>query len=237
MKEIYTITFDGTIWGQKHDPVSNNLSLEIRNADKHLVQYEIINLESGKHIGTINPDNWWTSQEHLSKDQLLLTSFEEEGNAKKKDLFSYATKGSLNWKKENTVIINEAQSGLILDCDSKEETLNLPTAASTIQFPIHYVDTDAHFLTVKDFIQDTTKDTIILGCDYIETTEHLLISYFIDKGDNLCNYLLITNLEGSPIHKELLGEKLSGIAFDTFYIANNMLYCIINKNEFKSIQL
>ena len=75
--------------------------------------------------------------------------------------------------------------------------------------------------------------------------EHILLDYtayihdFAKALENeiLNSYLLITDQEGTPIHQFVTGEKLNGIAFDTFFLVENRLYYIAYKNTLSAICL
>ena len=58
-----------------------------------------------------------------------------------------------------------------------------------------------------------------------------MVSFYIEEGVNLANYLLVFSLEGEVLLEVKLGEKLTGLGTDTFFMLSGCLFLVKNKSE------
>jgi len=58
----------------------------------------------------------------------------------------------------------------------------------------------------------------------------MILSYYFHKNKTLGNVLLVANSEGEVLCTINLGENLKGIGKDTFFVLENKLVFISNKN-------
>lgn len=231
LKENKSFEAEAPIWGVKyHTP---NFVLEIRDHDNRTVKYVLLN----DHLelkNLITPsEEWLVTLEGITNDELILSTFNQGETPTKKDILIYSLEDSKESIIENHTIIEISVENLsAFDNESKEELLHSINnkAGKKVIFPTHYAEDSEHLLTFTDFLKGSINKTQIVSVDYLEHKKHLILSYFCKEGDQLNSYLLITDKEGNPIHQFETGKELNGIAFDTFFIIENRLYYIANKN-------
>lgn len=238
LKENITFETDAPIWGIKYN--SPHIALEIRNQDDETVKYVILD-ESLKLLNTIKPkENWLINMEALTNEELILSTFEEGETPIKKDILLYNIKTGLEDIIESHSIIEIKDTQLLMATNESKNLIEKTitnTSAKNITFPAHYPQESEHLQTVANFLKNIVSKDKVTSADYLETENNIIISYFCFENETLNSYLLITDLEGTPIHQFTTGEKLNGIAFDTFFLVENRLYYIAYQNRLSAISL
>lgn len=238
LKENITFETNSPIWGIKYnDP---HIALEVRNQDEETVKYIILD-KSLNLLNTIIPkENWLINLEILTNNELILSTFEEGETPSKKDILIYDINSSKEELIENQSLIEISNTELILKDHESDEVVHRTISNVSdvkITFPAHYSEESEHLITVSDFLRTTALKEKVVSADYLETKDHIIISYFCLENDMLNSYLLITDTEGSPVHQFKTGEKLNGIAFDTFFLVKSRLYYIANQNSLSTLSL
>jgi hypothetical protein len=238
LKEILTFEADSSIWGIKYN--APYIALEIRNQEEQRVDYVVLN-ESLELITKILPsEDWLISMEALTHDELILSTFEEGETPKKKDILIYGiSSGHEDGILNSSVLEMENTHFSYINKETKELTQRKINNSSEkkIIFPAHYAQDSEHLATVADFIKNTISKNKVVSADYLETDKNIIISYFCFEEETLNAYLLIADLDGNPLHQFSTGEKLNGIAFDTFFLVENRLYYIAYQNTLSALSL
>ncbi len=238
LKENLSFETNSPIWGIKYN--SPYLALEVRNQEEETVEYVILN-ESLEIINSIIPqEDWLINIEALTNNELLLTTFEEGESPLKKDILFYNIETGNEELIQNSSLVEVNTNELsILDHKTQEvsQWVISNKQDKDVTYPAHYPQESEHLQTVASFLKNVASKDHVVSTDYLETKNNIIISYFCLENEILNSYLLITDLEGAPIHQFTTGEKLNGIAFDTFFLVENRLYYIAYKNTLSTISL
>ncbi len=86
------------------------------------------------------------------------------------------------------------------------------------------------FETVAKFLKLQLDITIVGACDYLEYKSHIIVSYFVRSDTTLVNSLVVLDEEMRKVDSIALDSNLNGLASDTFFIVNEALIFVKNKN-------
>jgi hypothetical protein len=73
-----------------------------------------------------------------------------------------------------------------------------------------------------------------LGCEYLDESGLIFISYYMEEDKALANYLLVVDTEGALLLHEKLDDQLSHIGLGTFMLVRDQLIFIKQKRELLS---
>ena len=159
-------------------------------------------------------------------------------------VYNYATR-SIVWEKENFNILAVNEQTVkaphpyfenrftFYDIKTGQDLGQENTGKSSPisnQFPDLYPSQSQHFTWFEKFISQVTSHKPELCCEYLELENRLIISYYFFEGDVLVNNLLVANDAGEVIESFPLGKNLKGIGKDTFFVVENNLIFISDKN-------
>ena len=189
------------------------LAIEVRDETKHQVSFFILAIENQQWLWeeVSFEEQWWINLQAFSGDEIQFVYY-EDGN-------SPENKQTLNINIDTKKVLEE------------KVTLVNPSSRAIVTPPLHYLESSTHFNTVSNFLKEKFNISPIKGVDYIETQQVIVISYYIWKDDQLANFLLIMDQDGSIRSHELLADKLSAIGIDTFFILGSSLFTIRQKEE------
>jgi hypothetical protein len=106
-----------------------------------------------------------------------------------------------------------------------EDSQNFPVIR-----PFQYEEGTGHFDTVRDFLQARLGITPVATIDYLEFQRLIMVSVFVQE-NNLANYLYVLDSGGEVLLNEKLGENLTGVGLDTFFMYSDHLIFVKNKSE------
>lgn len=247
---------EGIIWKTLADPDNKRLYLEVRDNVQKRVTFSCLNLAENDWLwrDVTFDEPWWINLQVVSGNVLLFTLYHDASNPDKKSVLAYdVNKQKILWWRNNfavTSIIHEQITGMDTKFGSKKIRLNLPDGVELNQQgqvsgeernfmiirPLQYPQGSAYFETVKAFLETNYKFSPIISIEYCEYHSLILISAFTDQA-GLANYLFVVNSAGELVLKEALGEQLTGIALDTFFIFSGYLIFVKNKCELVSYKI
>lgn len=254
--ERKTYHFPGTIWKTLADPARGILFLEIRNAGERTVSFAALRLTDHfwlfKDLSFDEP--WWISLTAVEQDILLFTTYDDTSNPDKKSIIAYdmARQKIVWWRSGFT--FSAVRPGQVIGLDKKflwkevvldivrgEEVQEVAPDLETKQNfhvirPFQYQAGSEAFETVRNFLMTTCQLTSPVAIEYREFEPYIIISVFVQE-EELANFLYVFTTSGQKVLNERLGEQLSGIGVDTFFILNGCLIFVKNKNELVSYKL
>lgn len=242
MKQVLHQIFHGVIRAIKMDQEQGGLCIESVREEQSL-EYSFFD---PKHDNTIQNSLVleWAQGRTLHTWQgeyLVLTQHYPNKNPDQSDILVYSVKEKkLLWDSKSTRILsigrdcvsvphpNFPQKALFLTLESGSTCQTFQEYASDqlnkrIHAPLIYSATSKHFTLFKKYLMQVVKHEPIGSCEYLELENMIFISYFARVGGNLCGYLMISDSSGLVKHHFNIGEKLAGIARDTFFILDNRL--------------
>ena len=117
---------------------------------------------------------------------------------------------------------------------NKSEFRMISDSTIAQEIPNRYLERGQHFKTVGEFLKKIVDVEAVKVCDYLESNNSIIISYYIYDGDRLTNYLLVCDSDGKEIllHECIFGgrEKVSN---ERFFVVGDQLIFIKNENEIR----
>lgn len=258
----FSYSFNGKIWNIISHPEKELLLLEVREDDKFQVNFNLLDTSSGEFLfkGLNFEENWWIGASFVTDDIILFYTFPDQDNPDVKHVFAYDFhQKEILWKKERKNIIEAADEVLLMDADSGDMTrFDLRTGEALVvsehagkvendtglkenkmlKKAFHYREGNEYFDTVRQFLVASANLNIVKGVDYYEDDHIMVMSfYYLNKNNKLANDLLVVDLEGNHLLYERLGNDLSGISDDTFFIYSNKLIFVKDNADFLIYQL
>jgi len=113
-----------------------------------------------------------------------------------------------------------------LDTLEEEESTSLPMTANQVVEPSLYDLESVHHKTVAEFL----GLELLLPCEYLEFDNNIIISYYIRSENGFERYLLLIR-DGSKVWKVRQDDLVKGFASGAFFVANNRLIFVRDRNE------
>ncbi len=255
--EHFQLQVEGVIWKQFIDTSTNQLVIEVRNADLHQVSFHTIDLNTGNVVNAIEPEDetWWLGIEDVCDGKIIVHGYESEQSPIHHRVYCFdAFTGEQLWKNEEVYFYQKEAQSLWVNSKENvfqrlalatgkvlEETENVPADNLIKQFvelPFHYTEENTHFLTLTQFLEQQQQIQAVKAIEYWESASRIVISYYIcDDSQKLENYLLILSTDGEILFQDCLESQLNGIGMDTFYVYKNQLFFIQEKKILVCIDL
>jgi hypothetical protein len=233
------------------DPVHDVLYVEIRNHSLKRVSFSALDLKKKTWMWrdmTVDDEPWWLTLAAVSGDILLLTFYMDTDNPDKKSVFAYHVRDQkvVWWRNDFalTTLLGSRLEGvdtkfgsrkIVLDAANGNELAKDAVVSGDAQNlliirPFQYQEGSDHFAIVSRFLEQNCQISPVITLEYREFNSLIVISAFVNRMD-LANYLIVFNSNGGVVLKEALGEHLTGIALDTFFIFSGYLIFVKNKCE------
>jgi len=94
--------------------------------------------------------------------------------------------------------------------------------------PYHYLEIDTYYKVVAEFLRIKYVNDLVEAVDYAETDNTILISYYQKNNNLYINKLHAFDKAGNSLWCETLGENLTGIGDETFFILNQNVIFVQN---------
>lgn len=252
---LFSEAFEAPIW-EMH--LSNNyLLISTRNKEKLEVAFNVFDLKNNVFLwrDIVFEEPWWIGVSHFFNDVIVFHTFADSQDLEQKSLFGFnIIDKNVIWALDqvNPVQFNQGnilcvksdlEENELIDIRIKDGSfLAAPNALknpqkikstlipNTCYNPLHYVEGSTAFETVAKFLKLQLDITLVGACDYLEYKSHILVSYFVKNEDNLVNSLAVFDGEMRVIDSIVLDSNLNGLASDTFFIVNEALIFVKNKN-------
>jgi hypothetical protein len=242
--------FPGIIWNTLVVPDKNLLILEIRDDKNFQVCFSALNFLSGKFIweNVKLKETWWIGFTAANNELILFHTYIQKGNPDHKNLIAYDIfSQKIRWEVEEFSFFDwdhERVYGYLTKDELLHATINISNGMVAPQQwavshapventakPVMYLEGSAYFETLKEFVEQKTQHTIKKGVEYLEWNEWILMSLYREENGKLANYLLVFSRDGVLLMDEKLGENLSGLGTDTFFILAGCLILVKNRTE------
>ncbi|MGD1890032.1 MAG: DUF4905 domain-containing protein [Cyclobacteriaceae bacterium] len=195
-------------------------------------------------------DSWWVTLHSASQRYLLLQSFTDTHNPEKKSYYIIdIASRQMIWQSEQFQVTELIDDGLIGHASDDETrrltTIKLPDGSATENFagqkksegrkkcvvqPFFYTENQPYFSTVAGFVESLQLGRPVSGCEYLEHSNYIVISYYLpDKTtekNGLANYLLIIDRHGKVLLHECLEKSVPQPGLGTFFVAQRQLIVV-----------
>lgn len=191
--------------------------MELRNEARRKVVVVMYNYDTHKVVWVAPnlPEAWWINLTDVSVDYVCLTQFESTDNPDRTGVIYLTTKdGSIVPPPEIELVNHTNQS----------------------QFPFQYVMGEPEFETVKKFLSGFATN-ISMGVEYLELTNHVLISYYEGVPGSYTNSLACFSRQGKLLWQEQIGMNLKGIGINTFFMVAERIFFVKNRSELVTFRI
>lgn len=188
----------------------NDEFLAIDSRQEKQLIFTLIDLKSGEIVAQLVPEdvNPWYSLVGIHGPLFILQYFE---NKKNPDLVSYFSLDS--------------QSGELTKIDQ-------PPKVPQVNSPIRITEENQGFSTIKQFL----AKELVLGCEYLERQEQVIISYYLKKKEAFGRFIVVLNNGIEALHLQQ-DSNLKGFAPGSFFTTENHLIFAIQKNEIRIYEI
>jgi hypothetical protein len=243
-------TFDGLIFKVLPDKILPLLALEIRHAETKEASFAVIDYKKNQLLfnGLGLEENWWVGLTALYEGKLFFHFFAGREYPEPTGLVvADAMSQALLWEKKDVYLEKVEAQGvlvsplrkqgkelLLLDIKSgneldKKDLVNFGRnhgqVANPLTFPSQYTEGTAYFETIAQFLKHKLGVEATHKIDYLEWNDYILLSYWEGKS----NFLLSMSEKGEVLFHELLQENARNQLEETFFLINNYLVSIKNK--------
>ena len=201
--KIQSIKCNGIIWSVVVSNASDELVLDVRDTEKRTIEYTRLDLRSFELSPLVSKGLFWKSTIETYDGNLFIAEY-RDGNDPSNQLF-FKLKDGIREE------INEE---------------DIPYKKVAIQYPFLYGQGSDHFKTVCEYL----GLALPLSCEYMETGGKIILSYYLRSANGFDRYLLLLE-NGEKVWKELQDSGTKGFASGAFFVLDNNLFFVKNKNE------
>ncbi|MET3127429.1 hypothetical protein ABID42_002544 [Arcicella rosea] len=236
-------TFAGKIWNTVF--YEDKMVLEVRDESSRQVSFSALNLKTGEVLWKdYHPEkSWWLGLVGIFGNHLVLHKYSDQQKPEPLGVILInITTCEIEQRIEDWIFFS--CDGNILVLYQLDES-NLPIYQSleiglkpfqsfipeqNQHFVRHYPDSSPHFPTIFKFLYHLINIEAQNGVDYLEVNDKIVISYYIYRGKQFQNYLLVTNKEKKILLHDFIAES-EGIGIDTFSMKSDTLLYVKNQNQ------
>ncbi|MEP1097213.1 MAG: hypothetical protein ABJG78_19010 [Cyclobacteriaceae bacterium] len=203
MSPSFENKFDGVIWNSIVSNDGGMLILDVRDEEKKLVEYFKLDLADFE-LSSLNIDggSWWSKMESYDGN-LFISQYQDKNDPNNKKLYR-------------------------LEADNRDEVTTAGTLSPELDVvrPSVYEPGSEYFKIVGDFLG------LELGCscEYLEWSDKIILSYYLRSGKVFDRHLLVLHKD-KKVLKELQDVEMKGFASGAFFVLNNKLFFVKNRNE------
>jgi hypothetical protein len=218
LQRVSVVSLNAPVWNILPVAKKSLLVLEQRNEVTRTVSFSAFDVQAQQFIwrDVVLNEKWWITLAGVNSERILLRLFESADNP---DKTSY---------QQITLL-----EGKPVDIPLKTET-TLPDEAIR---PDQYLEGEADFEVVRNFIRSKLKHEAKLGAEYLTYGDYIFISYYKGNPAAFVNSICAFTLDGNFIFDEEIGTKLKGIGWNTFFIASDCLFFVKNKTELVTFRI
>lgn len=202
-KSIKQILLEGSAWGTALDEEHEYLYIESRNEEDQTIFIARLNLKNLDLESRKADISWWDKLVGVKSNQLYFVKYLDQSDPTQQSFFSL-----------------DFESGV------KTELEHLPEFSSPARHPEVYEHGSDYFDTVSKFL----SLELPVSCEYLEWQNKIIISYYLRSANGFDRYLLLLE-NGEKIWKVKQDEEMKGFSSGAFFVFNNQLIFIKDRNE------
>ncbi|MDX1905127.1 MAG: DUF4905 domain-containing protein [Thermonemataceae bacterium] len=232
------------IWKILVDEINDYLLLEIRDAEKQEVSFDILSLGSQGYIAqNLNFwEKWWISARAIIGGKILLAFLQGDSPLSKGVMLYDLHKKDFIWQNMSMYFhsFDEANNCVYLsqytemthlrayDLDTgqaieREYTLLKKNTENTYVYPTIYTEKNPYFADLQNFVNIKTNHIATKEFFYIEHAKAIVLLYETEIKEKFVYFLLITDIAGNiRVHESLEQDKKLGNE-DIFFIVKDYL--------------
>lgn len=230
----------------------NNWVVETRNGTTKALNFYFLSTDY-KLAELKTSLDWWSGIEALNGNIVLFHGFLQEDLPIHQGIKAFdAIKNEWLWENEfvafdsiadeyvtakNTIgsvpknICLDIQSGFEIETPSIQNQIASPESANLLN------SEQTYFTEIVSFISNYTPLSPTNCCEYLETENHIIVSYYVSNEKKLDNYLLVTTIDGTEELHICISEGLKGVAAGTFLVSKGLLSFVKDNYELFIIEM
>ena len=254
----FLCSFNAPVWNIISHPERPVLFVETRNEADLRATFHALEMKHGKFLwrDLLLDESWWVGISGVLEDVLLFHTYQDGSSPEKKQLIGYDFQhkkelwrisgfswsqqgkgvllGSLEEAGERKPAMLHVRSGKIEEIGANAPLAIEPLSGDEnigIQYPFHYTEESEHYSTVAEFLKIYIKSHPVKALEYLEFKDLVAISYYLYQGEKLANFLLVMDTRQEIQLHEKLQEALDGVGMNTFFIMEEWLIYVKQKNQ------
>lgn len=208
MTLVFQDQYEALIWKiieAEREPV---IGIELRSEEDMQVQYALVDLNSFDQLIYEHEDiDWWSGMYAIDQDKCYFKKFTDESDPSIFELWSI-----------------DRASGVTHSEPSYEEDHE-----ATSVFPTIYQEGTDSFQSVQTFL-DSKGKSIVRSVEYLETQDHVCMTYYLQRNKSFNRYVYVMDLEGNVLLDIQIDENMKGVVFQSFFTFRNLLIFAENRN-------
>ena len=200
---IQKISLSQNIWNMVLDETNKHLYIEIRNEDDQNMQVIQIDLESMTKNLLSSTFDWWNKLVGAEDGFLYVVTYHDKQNP-----------------------ANHSFTQVHASDLTRQEVQELPNWHEKSIHPFVYESDTEYHKTVSDFLSLEQP----LSCEYLEWNDKIIISYYVRSENVFDRYLLLLK-DGNKEWKVCQDQEMKGFAPGAFFVFENQLIFIQDRNE------
>ena len=242
--QVISERFDGLIWKVQINEKKSLIAIESRNSDLRKVAFTVLNYQTGDSYfkERVFEETWKLNLAFIGKENMVLTVFEQSNSPESKGLIAVnAQNGSLLWERYN-ISLNQANEGGMQVFDPrinprKYYWINHENGGYITEPENNYPQTG--FLLFPELFNHSTlpgfisREEIVGEVASLITQGKTIVSFHEKINDNLRQRLLVYQ-DDNILLDDILIKDIQKMQPESFFIQNNNLFYIRNKNEIVS---
>lgn len=244
LDQVISEKFEGLIWKIQINEKNGLMAIESRNSELHKATFTVLNINNGKiHFKEISYEEpWHLNLAFTGEENILLTAREHSNSPESKGLLSInINDGTLLWQRHDLSLNQANEAGLqvyysrinprkyIWIDHLNAENLNaeikiIPERASLLYPQIKEIFTLPGFVKCRQTIGEFTV-LIYKGLHFVSFHEQI---------ENYMQQRLIVYQQDSIFLDDIMISGIQKMQPEAFFIQNNQLFYIRNKNELVS---
>ena len=251
-------SFNASVWNIISHPDNAILFIETRNESELLATFHALDMKSGAFLWRelLLDEPWWVGMSGAIDNILVLHAYQDGTDPEKKYLIGYDFRrqvelwrvsgfswsypeegklfGYLEEQGERKPAKLHLETGKIDWVPENGPPVMQPSAQDKnigLQYPFHYTEESEYFGTVAEFLKMRIKSHPVKALEYLEYQDLIAISYYLYQDKTLANFLLVVNTQQEVLLHEKLQDGLEGVGMNTFFVMEDHLIYIKNKNQ------
>jgi hypothetical protein len=215
----HSVICPAPIWNLLPAPEQPWVVMELRDEAKREVSFSLWDYQAQRFLwqNRVLPEKWWITLSGVDTERAWLKVYESTDNP---DVISFQ---ALHLK-----------TGFVEEADVSN--LSFPDTNILVR-PFQYLDEEEEFASVKEFLKRRLHANAMIGCEYLESGEHVFISFYEGAPARYVNRLAAFSKEGRCFFDEEIGTNLRGIGWNTFFIAAGTLFFVKNRTELVTFRI
>ena len=247
--DLFSSLHEGKVWKLYSDPFTDFLLLEERNEELREVHFYVydINDFSYEEVIPYEEESWWVGVHDFQYGVCVFHLYQDgiEPIPHGVLVYDFVDEDVLLEDKELQFVSRKEHLFVFENSEGEKQEIDLlkPKKNSyqkrqhLILEPRYYNEESKHYQTFVTFLTDRFEVTPVGAIEYIESVNYIIISFNRFVENKLDNLIFIVDYNGDIQYSAVLMKGTKGIGMGTFFLHNDLLCFVQNKNEFKVVQL